>query len=245
MMKRPPLKQPTMARGFSLLEVMVVVLLMTILIGSVLSMITVTQQRARAEQVKVDIFQEAREFADQFVRDLHQAGYPSARMFDTSGWSPALASPATGDSRIAVGITKIAANEITFEGDVDGDGNVHTVDYVLQTTGNNCPCLQRSDNLKSGTAVLSNDVQNVQSAGTTADPIFIGYTSSGTTVTSADMTTAAGKIALATIKTVQFTLKVKSPVVDTQTLVAPETTLGGQVTIGNCSLAATGQTNSC
>ena len=195
--------------------------------------------------MKVDIFQEAREFADQFVRDLHQAGYPSARMFDTSGWSPALASPATGDSRIAVGITKIAANEITFEGDVDGDGNVHTVDYVLQTTGNNCPCLQRSDNLKSGTAVLSNDVQNVQSAGTTADPIFIGYTSSGTTVTSADMTTAAGKIALATIKTVQFTLKVKSPVVDTQTLVAPETTLGGQVTIGNCSLAATGQTNSC
>jgi prepilin-type N-terminal cleavage/methylation domain-containing protein len=249
-MKQPPMKQrtmkqPTMSRGFSLLEVMVVVALMTILIGSVLSMITVTQQRARAEQVKVDIFQESREFADQFVRDLHQAGYPSTRMFDTSGWSPALASPAYTDSRIATGVIKIAANEIKFEGDVDGDGNVHTVDYQLTATGNNCPCLTRSDILKTGTAVFSNDVQNVQTAGTSADPLFIGYTSSGTTVTSADTTTSAGLQALATIKTVQFILKVKAPIVDTQTLVAPETTLGGQVTIGNCSLAATGQTNSC
>ena len=235
-----------MSRGFSLLEVMVVVALMTILIGSVLSMITVTQQRARAEQVKVDIFQESREFADQFVRDLHQAGYPSTRMFNTSAWTTAVASPAYTDSRIATGITKIAANEIKFEGDVDGDGNVHTVDYLLTATGNNCPCLQRSDILKSsGTTVFSNDVQNVQTAGTSADPLFVGYTPSGTTVTSADTTTSAGLTALATIKTVKFTLKVQAPIVDTQTLVAPETTLGGQVTIGNCSLAATGQTNSC
>jgi prepilin-type N-terminal cleavage/methylation domain-containing protein len=235
------MKQPMKSRGFSLLEVMVVVILMTILIASVLSMITLTQQRARAEQVKVDTFQEAREFADQFVRDLHQAGYPSKRMFDTTGWTATQVS-----SRIATGVIKIAANEIQFEGDVDGDGNVHVVDYALQSTGNNCPCLQRSDILKSsGTTVFSNDVQNVQTAGTTADPLFIAYTSSGTTVTSADMTSSAGKNALATIKTVQFTLKVKAPILDTQTGLAPETTLGGQVTIGNCSLAATGQTNSC
>jgi hypothetical protein len=162
-------------------------------------------------------------------------------MFDTTGWTATQVS-----SRIATGIIKIAANEIQFEGDVDGDGNVHVVDYALQSTGNNCPCLQRSDILKSsGTTVFSNDVQNVQTAGTTADPLFIAYTSSGTTVTSADMTSSAGKNALATIKTVQFTLKVKAPILDTQTGLAPETTLGGQVTIGNCSLAATGQTNSC
>jgi hypothetical protein len=157
-----------------------------------------------------------------------------------------VASPASGDSRIATGIIKVAANEIKFEGDVDGDGSVHTVDYQLTASGNNCPCLQRSDILKSsGTTVFSNDVQNVQTAGTTADPLFVGYTSSGTTVTSADMLSSAGQQALATIKTVKFTLKVQAPIIDTQTLVAPETTLGGQVTIGNCSLAATGQTNSC
>ena len=73
----------------------------------------------------------------------------------------------------------------------------------------------------------------------------MAYTASGTTVTSDDMTTGAGLNALATIGTVRFILKVKAPIVDTQTCQAPETTLGGQVTIGNCSLAATGQTNSC
>jgi type II secretory pathway pseudopilin PulG len=229
-----------------MLEMMVAVAIMSVLMGVVLSQISLLQQRTRTEQVKVDIFQESREFADQLVRDLHQAGYPNIRMFQTSGWSPALSSPSYNDSRLAVGVTKIAPGELKFEGDVDGDGYVHVVDYVLASTGNNCPCLQRSDVLKSsGTTVLSNDVQNVENAGTSADPIFIAYTNSGTSVTSDDMTTSAGQNALATIGTVQFILKVKAPIVDAKTGQAPETTLSGQVFIRNCSLAASGQTNSC
>jgi hypothetical protein len=225
---------------------MMVVALMSVLMWAVLNQISVAQQRTRTEQVKVDIFQESREFADQLVRDLHQAGYPSIRMFQTSGWSPALSSPSYSDSRVATGITKIAPGEVTFEGDVDGDGYVHVVDYVLRSSGNNCPCLERSDVLKSsGTTVLSNDVQNVENAGTSADPIFIAYTASDASVTSEDLTTTAGQNALATIKTVQFILKVKAATKDPRTGQAPETTLSGQVTIRNCSLAATGQTNSC
>jgi prepilin-type N-terminal cleavage/methylation domain-containing protein len=243
--KRPAQQSTKNRQGFSLLELMVAVAILSLLMGYVLNQISLVQQRSRTEQVKVDIFQEAREFSDQIVRDLHQAGYPNIRMFDTSGWSPAVVSPSYNDSRLAAGITKIAPGEVKFEGDVDGDGNVHVVDYVLTSTGNNCPCLQRSDVLKSGTAVLSNDVQNVENAGTSADPIFIAYTASGTSVTSADTTTGAGLISLATIKTVQFVLKVKAPIVDPRTGQAPETTLSGQVTIRNCSLAASGQSNSC
>jgi hypothetical protein len=88
-------------------------------------------------------------------------------------------------------------------------------------------------------------VQNVQSAGTTADPIFVGYTASGTAVTSANLTTPAGRQALATIKTVLIRVKTKAGVVDPQTGQAAETTLSGQVTIVNCSLAANSQSNSC
>jgi hypothetical protein len=194
----------------------------------------------------LDIFQESRDFVDQFVRDAHEAGYPSHLMFDTTSWTVAVASPIYTDTRLAAGIILMGPSEIKFEGDVEGDGSVDVVDYKLVAVGNNCPCLQRSAVDKtSGVAVFSNEVQNVQNAGTTADPIFVGYTASGTAVTSADLTTLANQQALATIKIVLIRLKTKAGVIDAQTQQAAETTLSGQVTIVNCSLAATGQTNSC
>jgi prepilin-type N-terminal cleavage/methylation domain-containing protein len=233
-------------QGFSLLELLVVMLLMSIIVGAVLSEIAVMQQRSRAEQTKVDIFQESRDFVDQFVRDAHQAGYPSVRMFDTASWPTAPLSPIYTEPKLAAGITFIGPNEIKFEGDVEGDGKVDVVDYNLLATGNNCPCLQRGAVDKaSGSAIFSNEVQNVQSAGTTADPIFVGYTATGAPVASADTTTLTGRQALATIKTVLIRLKTKAGVVDPQTGLAAETTLSGQVTIVNCSLAAAGQANSC
>lgn len=196
--------------------------------------------------MRLDIFQESRDFVDQFVRDAHEAGYPSAPMFDTTSWPTSVASPVYADSRLAAGIVLMGPSEIKFEGDVEGNGRVDVVDYKLVATGNNCPCLQRAAVDKaSGTAVFSNEVQNVQNAGTTADPIFLGYTASGIAVTSADLTTLANQQALATIKTVLIRLKTKSGVIDPQTLQAAESTLSGQVTIVNCSLAATGQSNSC
>ena len=234
------------ARGFSLLELMVVVALMSLVMGAVLTQLEVVQQRVRTENVKVDIFQEAREFGDQIMRDLHQTGYPSIRMFDTSSWTTAVASPSSSDSRLAAGIILMGPSELKLEGDVDGSGKVSVLDYNLLSTGNNCPCLQRSQVLKStGGTSFSNELQNVQSAGTSADPIFLAYDSSGNAITSADMTTTAGKNSLATIATIQWQIKIKAAITDVKTGVAPETTLHGQAVIKNCSLAATGQTNSC
>jgi hypothetical protein len=220
--------------------------LMSVIVGAIMSQISLVQQRSRGEQAKVDIFQESRDFVDQFVRDAHQAGYPSTRMFDTTSWTTAPASPIYTDTRLAAGIILIGPSEIQFEGDVEGDGKIDVVDYKLVAAGNNCPCLQRAAVDKiSGTAVFSNEVQNVQSAGTTADPIFLGYTAAGTTVTTADLTSLANQQSLATIKTVSIRLKTKAGVVDPGTGLAAESALSGQVTIANCSLAATGQANSC
>jgi type II secretory pathway pseudopilin PulG len=234
------------SHGFSLVEVIFVAGLMSVILGAIISQISQMQQRSRTEQTKVDIFQESRDFVDQFIRDMRETGYPSIRMFDTSSWTTALASPASSDYRLATGVIYVAPSEIKFEGDIEGDGKVDVVDYKLVATGNNCPCLQRGwVDKNSGTETLSNEVQNVQNAGTTADPIFVAYTASGTAVASADMTTTSGQQALATIKTVSIRIKTKSAVVDVQTTLAPETTLSGQVTIVNCSLAATGQSNSC
>ncbi|HEX2712064.1 MAG TPA: prepilin-type N-terminal cleavage/methylation domain-containing protein, partial [Candidatus Acidoferrales bacterium] len=217
-MQRPSSRARHTTAGFSLIEMLVVLLLLSVVTGTVLSQISMVQQRSRTEQIKLDIFQESREFMDQMVRDLHQTGYPNIRMFDTSAWAPALSSPAMNDARLAAGLLKIAPNEIVFEGDVDGDGQVDVLDYKLVTTGNNCPCLQRSQVLKStGGTVFSTEVQNVQNAGTNADPIFVAYQTDGTVVNAADSTTPT---TLANIKTIQITLKLKAAVADPQTGVA-------------------------
>ncbi len=198
-------------------------MLMSLVMGAVLSQLSLVQQRTRGEQVKVDIFQEAQEFGDQLMRDVHQTGYPSVRMFDTSSWSVAVASPESSDSRLATGFILISPSELEFEGDVDGSGNVIVVTYELVSSGNNCPCVQRSQVLKStGGTSFSNELQNVESAGTTADPIFIAYDSNGNSIASANMTTAGGQNSLATIHTLQWQIKIKAAIVDPKTGQAPE-----------------------
>src|SRR6266478_5652095 len=100
-------------RGFSLIEVMVVVLILGIISAGLFAQIDGAQQRAFSEQVKLDNFQEARDFVDQFFRDVNQIGYPNSRMVDsnplTTSWSPLLASPLINDNRLAIGLVKIEA----------------------------------------------------------------------------------------------------------------------------------------
>ena len=62
--------------GFSLLELLLVVLLLTIVVAALFAQIERAQVRYRVEDQKLDLTQQEREFIDQFTRDLHQAGFP-------------------------------------------------------------------------------------------------------------------------------------------------------------------------
>src|SRR5205809_2391916 len=66
-------------KGFSLIEMMMVLAIMTIIMGSVFKSIDLTQRTSRSQQVKLDLTQQAREFVDQLTRDLRNAGYPHKR----------------------------------------------------------------------------------------------------------------------------------------------------------------------
>src|SRR6266478_6268214 len=127
---------PPSQAGFSLLELVIVVAILTIVMAAVFNGVNLVTQRSQAEQVKVDLVQEGREFVDEFERDLHQAGYPNCRMVQAPGAAsncPADFSNTTvwQSSAVAAGLAYLSNTQIIFEGDVDGNGTVDSVQYRL------------------------------------------------------------------------------------------------------------------
>ena len=168
--------------GFSLLEMVIVLAILTIVLASIFGGINTAVQRSQAEQVKVDLVQEGREFIDEFERDLHQAGYPNCRMVSANAIvnCPADNNTTEGNSsKVAAGLVYLSSTKVIFEGDVDGDGNVDSLEYALvDSAGNdpptgNCPCfIKRSQITKVDgtrslwqTPVFTQELQNIVNSG--------------------------------------------------------------------------------
>ncbi len=139
--------------GFSLIELLVAMAILTIVLAVVFNEIDKVQKRYRTEETKLDIFQEARNFMDRFVRDLHSAGYPGSKMYQ-AGVIPV--SPPENDIRVAAGLVSVSSTDLRFEADVDGNGQVDSVRYTLQANGGTCPCtLRRSQVVKVAAPMLN------------------------------------------------------------------------------------------
>jgi prepilin-type N-terminal cleavage/methylation domain-containing protein len=235
--------------GFTLLEMMIVIVILGIVTGAVLMQFNTAQQRISAEEVKVDNLDEARDFVDQFFRDINQIGYPNVRMADTTQtWSPALASPLINDSRFAVGLVKIDANELRFEGDVNGAGVVQSLVYVINGSGTCGACLQRSQTSKvSGNPLTGqnpswgtevNDIVNTQ--------VFTYFDTTGTKITALPADINSAPATLASVKTIQISVTIRNnSVIDPKTGQPIETNFEGEVSLNNCSMAANAQAMSC
>ena len=143
--------------GFTLIELMIVCAVLAVVLGAVFQGVNTIIQRSQAEQVKVDLTQSGREFVDEFERDLHEAGYPNCRLVATAGVncpadnsSPSAAAVASNPA-VAVGLVYVDNTKIIFEGDIQGNGTVESIQYKLvDANGANppasCPCtLQRSE----------------------------------------------------------------------------------------------------
>ncbi len=257
--------------GFSLLEMMLVVAIMGVISAGILSQMNEAQQRGYSEQVKLDNFQEARDFVDQFFRDINQIGYPSSRLVDTTSlsWSPILMPQTTTypwantyifDNRLAIGLVSINRNAVQFEGDMIGNGVVQSVIYQVNGSSSCLLCLQRSQVDK----VAGNPLPTTTPGGAQGlnwgtevndvltDPIFTYFKADGTQIVIApasppiDISTAAGAQTLASIKTIKISLTIRNNgVIDRKTNQAIETNFEGEVSINNCSMATTGQATSC
>jgi prepilin-type N-terminal cleavage/methylation domain-containing protein len=237
------------ASGFSLIELMIVLIITLVITGAIFQVINLATARSSAEQTKVDMFQEAREFMDQMSRDLRQAGFPNPRNMDQSVFTvltmnPAL--PIIDDLHAAAGLVEVDSGDLLFEGDVDGSGIVSVVHYHLSATGNNCPCLQRSQLPKINSdwttqtaAVYQVEVQGVQNTN-----IFTAWNNGNVVGLPVTISVNSGTV-IAAVDTVQAMLTLQSSNIDPQTHQKPVTTLVTTVRLNNCSDAAIGYQTSC
>ncbi len=234
--------------GFSLLELMIVLIILLSISAAIFQTINLTTQRSSAEQTKIDMFQEAREFMDQMSRDLRQAGYPNPRNMDPVVFSVlALVppQPIIYDRHAAAGIVKVDTGDLWFEGDVDGNGTVSVVRYHLDSSGTNCPCLKRSQLDKIDGNPLTGqttEVYQVEVQGVLNTDIFSAYTNGA--ALGLPVSTAVGS-SLAAVDTVQAKLTLQAAIADPQTRQKPTATLVTTVRLNNCSQAAIGYKTSC
>jgi Tfp pilus assembly protein PilW len=203
--------------GFSLLELALALVILTLVLGVVIQGISTVLQRNTVEVTKIDLAQESRQFMDQIVNDIHQCGYPGLKMFD-----PALGLTVSSNN-VAQGLKSASSTAIQFEGDVDGTG-VSEVYIQLSQPAGGCPCvLQRGTVLKSvgGTPTYYSEVTNVMNTS-----IFTFYNSNGAVVANPNSN-------LTTIKGIGLTVSVKSTQPDLQSKVYPTIVLSSVAKINN------------
>jgi prepilin-type N-terminal cleavage/methylation domain-containing protein len=196
-------KKRALANGFTLLELIISVAILTVVVGVVVQGLTKLQQRNSMEAVKVDLTQESREFMDQIVSDIHQAGFPSLKMFD-----PASKPLGLNDIGVSRGFVSVAPSALQFEADVDGSGTVSEVFIQLNPLNGPCPCtIQRGTISKAqwqgGTQPFYyTEVNNVNNT-----IIFQGYDNAGNNV-------ALNGAPTNNLAAIEITLSVRSPVLD-------------------------------
>jgi prepilin-type N-terminal cleavage/methylation domain-containing protein len=272
-----PVQPPSRRRrqtetGFSLIEMMVVMAVITIIMGAVFKSINLTQQTASSQQAKLDLTQQARDFVDQLTRDLRSSGYPNSRNVSSNqtgvnigacpdGTTNLLKSPC--DPTNGVGLILIDKDQLYFSGDVDGTqsapgyAQVKIIRYDLVQPGANepnCPCLRRTEYLRTAyqdpvqdanttIATQQLEIQGVQN-GTAVDPIFTAYDpTTGAAVTLPKNFTNDGP-AIATINSIKVVLAVQSPYKDS-TGAYPVTRVVASIALNNCSESWGGMTLSC
>lgn len=260
-------------RGFTLLEMLVVVVILGIVVGAVFTQMDQAQQRMTTEETKLDDFQQARDFVDQFFRDINQIGNPNFRLMDTTStfWNPALvqqsgcptsctysyASPYINDNRFAMGLVKIDSNELRFEGAINGFGNVQSIIYMINGSSLCTRCMQRSQADKVAADPLTGQNQNwgTEVNDVIGTPVFRYFKYDGTEITSSstpcglpvDYTiSAACAQTLASIKTIQINLRLQNvQIMDPKTHQPIETSFEGEISLNNCSMAASTYPMSC
>jgi prepilin-type N-terminal cleavage/methylation domain-containing protein len=187
--------------GFTLIEMMITVAVLTLVMGTVVAYISRLQRVYKTQETSVDSTDESRMFLDNIERELHQSGYPSKNMY-TKGLL--LLTPPENNTVVAYGLVSISKWNIYFEGDFDNDGVVEDIRYTLldsngaiATGASTCPCtLQRTLKTKiagaPGTTITDADVLNANLATAALNNVINSGDGAGNALTITGTTGFAG-----------------------------------------------------
>ena len=138
---------PRRQRGFSLLEMLVALFILSIVLAIVTDGIVQMQNRNNATQQKTDAMQMTRDYIDQMVRDIHNAGFPPPSVFTNPGSQSAPRDCITdlNAANLACGVLSFQPTQVIYEADLDGTGTVYRIWLnLVPGPGGTCPCtLQR------------------------------------------------------------------------------------------------------
>lgn len=216
--------------GFTMIELLVSLAILTVVVGVVVDGLTRLVQRNRMETDKVDLTQESRSFMDQIVSDIHQSGFPDKRMFDMSSLNPPT-TPANFNcnlyAQISCGLINATPSSVQFEADVDGSGTVSEVFIQLNPLNGPCPCIIQRGTVSKAAWILNGaqpfyytEVNNVSNTN-----IFQGYDNAGNNV-------PLNGAPAANLNAIEITLNVLSPISDTNRL-APTITMSTAAKVHN------------
>lgn len=226
-------------RGFSLIELMLSLLVLLTLTAAIFEQVNQMQKKSSSEAAKLDLEQQAREFVDQAVRDLHMAGYPNLSMY---------APPMNDVSKVAAGLVSVSPTSILMEGDVNNDGNVYSVSisYVASDPNDpNCPCVRRgavtkipADSLAQPIASSYSETRNVVppgiGPGLSGEDLFTYYKQDGTPVNvGAGIQISTDPDAIRSISTVRINLTLLSNFSDPASGGLMGTSLSGTAKVGH------------
>ena len=257
--KRQSFPKPEL--GFTLIEMMVVLLVLTIIMGSVFKSINVTQQTSTSQQIKLDLTQQAREFVDQITTDLRTSGYPYKRNMTLGTVNPNSPNAApfntfvsAYDPNNAPGLIYVDNSSLWFAGAVDGSNgavvgtaNVKIVRYDYVAAGTGCPCLRRTEFTRNGGDPLTDaqnpggapaqlEIQGVQGGTTAADAIFTVYDATGNPIAlPIDFDNNAAT--LASINSLKVSLRVQSKNKDFTGAQPVTTVVSSMALMNSCSEA--------
>ena len=205
------------AQGFSLIELMISMAILTAVVGVAVSGLTQLSQRNTREATHVDLTQESREFMDQIVSDIHQGGFPSVRMFDPA------TNPTLQSNNVSAGLINVTPSSLQFEADVDGSGTVSEVYIQLNPLNGPCPCTIQRGTVPKGSGTLPvyyTEVNNVNNTN-----IFTGYDNQGNAV-------VLNGVPSNNLAAIEITLSVRAPIPDSN-LFYPTITMSTAAKITN------------